>query len=163
MDRGLEESEFERLVQVLSMVELEYALKQSPSNKAPGPDGFDAGSLKKMWGWIKDDLLTCINKFMRNNSLPGGFNASFIVLVPKCDAPQSLRDYRPISLINAGMKLITKILALRLKKVMHKLVSKVQTGFMQGRQITDGILLLSEIIGSMKQKKCRGVILKLDF
>ena len=132
------------------MVELECALKQSPSNKAPGPDGFDAGSLKKTWEWIKDDLLACISKFLSDGSLPGGFNSSFIALVPKCAVPQLPKDYRPISLINAGMKLITKILALRLKKVLNKLVSEVQSGFMQGRQISDGLLLVSEIIRSMK-------------
>ncbi|XP_017256437.1 uncharacterized protein LOC108225996 [Daucus carota subsp. sativus] len=54
-------------------------------------------------------------------------------------------------------------MAIRLSKVLNNLVSEVQSGFMQGRQISDGILLVSEIIGSMKRKKCAGVILKLDF
>lgn len=141
MDLCLDESEATRLVQDVTMEELELALKQSPSNKAPGPDGFDAGSLKKMWEWIKHEF-----------TLPGGFNSSFIALIPKSDSPKLPKDYRPISLINAGMKLITKVLAIRLKKVLNKLISEVQSGFMQGRQIWDGILLVSEIIGSMKRK-----------
>ncbi|WOH08313.1 hypothetical protein DCAR_0727751 [Daucus carota subsp. sativus] len=163
LSKRLDEAEAERLVQMVTMEELELALSQSPSNKAPGPDGFDAGSLKKMWGWIKDEMLECINKFMHDFTLPGGFNSSFIALIPKLDAPKRPKDYRPISLINAGMKLITKILATRLKMVLNKLISEVQSGFMQGRQISDGILLVSEIIGSMKKKKCQGIILKLDF
>ena len=163
MEKELTEAESTSLVQDISMMELEYALKQSPSDKAPGPDGFDAGSLKKMWEWIRDDLFACISNFMSNGTLPGGFNSSFIALIPKCAVPQLPKDYRPISLINAGMKLITKNLALRLKRVLNNLISEVQSGFMQGLQITDGILLVSEIIGSMKQKKCKGVILKLDF
>ena len=61
------------------------------------------------------------------------------------------------------MKLITKIMAIRLKRVMGNLVSEVQSGFIQGRQISDGIPVASEIIRSMQSKKCRGVILKLDF
>ncbi|WOH04087.1 hypothetical protein DCAR_0623493 [Daucus carota subsp. sativus] len=163
MEKRLSDMGSTRLMEDISMGELEYALKLSPSNKAPGPDGFDAGSLKKIWEWIKDDLLACVHNFMSSGILPGGFNSSFIALVPKCASPQLPKDYRPISLINAGMKLVTKVLALRLNRVLSNLVSEVQSGFMQGRQISDGILLVSEIISSMKSKKCRGVILKLDF
>ena len=108
-------------------------------------------------------MLHCIVSFTETGYLPAGFNSSFIALIPKCASPQTPKDYRPISLINTGMKLITKILAIRLKRVLGKLVSEVQTGFMQGRQISDGILLVSEIISSMRSKKCNGVILKLDF
>ena len=71
MERVLSDTEAASLVHNVSMGEMEYALHQSPSNKAPGPDGFDAGSLKKMWEWIKDDLLQCVNKFMDEGCLPG--------------------------------------------------------------------------------------------
>ncbi|XP_017245327.1 uncharacterized protein LOC108216978 [Daucus carota subsp. sativus] len=73
------------------------------------------------------------------------------------------KEFRPISLINASMKLVTKLLAIRLKRVMSNLISEVQSGFMHGRQISDGILLVSEIIGSLKRNRCQGVIIKLDF
>lgn len=58
-----------------------------------------------MWDWIKDDLLRCIKNFMREGKLPGGFNSSFIALVPKNPTLVSPKYFMLISLINASMKL----------------------------------------------------------
>lgn len=61
------------------------------------------------------------------------------------------------------MKIILKILANRLKLALLFIISPEQTGFMKDRNISDGIIITSEIIHSIKLKKTRGVILKLDF
>jgi len=41
-------------------------------------------------------------------------NGSLITLIPKVDGPSRINDYRPISLLNSSIKLITKLLASRL-------------------------------------------------
>jgi hypothetical protein len=51
-------------------------------------------------------------------------NDSHIVLVPKRDNPTKVGDYRPISLLNLSVKLLTKLLANRLQKVIMKLIHK---------------------------------------
>lgn len=90
-------------------------------------------------------------------------NSSFIALVPKGEGACIVTDYRPISLINSCMKLVTTILAVRLNKVLQNLVSTTQSGFMKGRQTTDSILVASEVIQGLKSKCIKGLVLKLDF
>ena len=68
-------------------------------------------------------------------------NASFLVLIPKKGGAEDLKDFRPISLVGSLYKLLAKVLANRLKKVMGKLVSKSQNAFVEGRQILDASLI----------------------
>lgn len=72
--------------------------------------------------------------FFNTGILPNGCNASFITLIPKVSFPTFVKDFRPISLIGVHYKIIAKILAQRLAKVVGKLVSKEQTSFIKGRQ-----------------------------
>lgn len=94
-----------------SLLELDEALKFSASNRAPGPDGTSAGALKKIWPFVRNDLLKCFLDFQIHGYLPKGMNATFISLIPKCESPYELKEFRPISLINASMKLLTSFTA----------------------------------------------------
>ncbi|XP_074301421.1 uncharacterized protein LOC141632808 [Silene latifolia] len=73
-------------------------------------------------------------------------NRTFITLIPKTDAPEGVSDYRPISLCNVIMRVVTKCIANRLAKVMGSLVSESQNAFLPGRSISDNILLAHEAI-----------------
>jgi len=61
------------------------------------------------------------------------FNATFISLIPKQNAPKSLDEYRPISLCNCIYKIITKIIRRRLKGILSEFISQEQFGFLEGR------------------------------
>ena len=89
-------------------------------------------------------------------------NTTFIVLVPKKFEAEDLKDFRPISLVNSLYKLISKVLANRLKKVMSCLVNKAQISFVEGRQILDASLIANEIIDSMVKEKETCILCKLD-
>ncbi|GJS40561.1 putative RNA-directed DNA polymerase, eukaryota, reverse transcriptase zinc-binding domain protein [Tanacetum coccineum] len=78
--------------------------------------------------------------------MPAGSNSSFITLIPKVSNPIHIKCFRPISLINIHYKIIAKVLANRLFKVVNKIVSHEQSAFISGRQILDGPLMLSEMI-----------------
>ncbi|KAK1380089.1 hypothetical protein POM88_026833 [Heracleum sosnowskyi] len=67
--------------------EVELALNQSGSDKAPGPDGLNAGTLKALWRFLKDDMLAFVNNFMSSGEIPSGMNSSFISLIPKVEFP----------------------------------------------------------------------------
>lgn len=151
------------LVQDFSLEEIEAALKSTESSKAPGPDGLNARVLKSLWPILKDDILKFFKEFGEKNFIAKGFNASFIALIAKKEVPKSPGDYRPISLMNAVMKLITKTLTLWIKKVMNTLISDAQSAFIKGRQISDCILLASEVYHCLKLRKNKGVIFKVDF
>jgi hypothetical protein len=110
-----------------------------PPDKAPGPDGFNGLFLKKCWQFIKEDFYRLCWSFYNNNASLESINNSYITLVPKKEAPESVNDFRPIALMNISLKLITKILANRLQMVILKLVHQNQYGFIRSRTIQDCI------------------------
>lgn len=89
-------------------------------------------------------------------------NMTFIALVPKVEESNTLEKYEPITLCNVIYKLISKVLANRLKPLLPLLISLEQTSYVEGHQILDGIILSHEVIHSLKVLKNLGMILKLD-
>ncbi|KHN24629.1 Transposon TX1 putative 149 kDa protein, partial [Glycine soja] len=71
------------------------------------------------WDVIKPDFLRFFDEFHVNGVFSRGLNASFIALIPKVADPQELDEYKPISLIGCTYKILAKVLANKLKKVMH--------------------------------------------
>lgn len=112
--------------------EIDCIVKRMPPDKAPGPDGFNGLFLKKCWPFIKDDFYMLCTEFYQGNVNLECINTSYITLVPKKDSPET-SDYRPISLMNISLKLITKVLADRLQAVILRLVHQNQYGFILSR------------------------------
>lgn len=143
--------------------EIDQALDSMASDKAPGPDGLNVRSLKFLWPFLKQKIQSFIKDFQLNSSLPAGINSSFITLIPKIQNPEQIKDFRPISLINSSLKILLKILATRLAKQMGNLIGDSQSGFIKGRQASDNILLVKEVVHSIQKRRAKGLILKLDF
>ncbi|KAK9166736.1 hypothetical protein Scep_001927 [Stephania cephalantha] len=78
-------------------------------------------------------------------------NETHIVFVPKKSFPQSICEYRPISLCNSTYKLLSKVLSNLLKSILNSLILPFQNVFVVGRQITDNIILAHEIMHSMNK------------
>lgn len=76
------------------------------SSKSPGLDGFNFTFIKKFWHMIKDDFLKMFREFRTKGKLPRGCNASFLTLIPKKESSLSLDEYRPISLVGSGYKIL---------------------------------------------------------
>lgn len=79
--------------------------------------------------------------------------------------PISVNDFKLISLCNVIYKIISKVLANRLKKVLHDIISSTQSAFIPGRLITDNIMVAFVVLHTMKTKQKGGIgnkALKLD-
>ncbi|GJS16765.1 putative RNA-directed DNA polymerase, eukaryota, reverse transcriptase zinc-binding domain protein [Tanacetum coccineum] len=153
----------ETLERQVTLEEIKEAVWDCGSSKAPGPDGYSFAFVKKYWGTIQKDLYDFVNLFFASCVMPNGANSSFFTLIPKVNNPTLITDFRPISLIGIHYKIIAKILANRLSKVIDKIVSKEQSAFIAGRQILDGPVILSEIIEWYKKRKKKLLIFKVDF
>ena len=82
-------------------------------------------------------------------------NNYFITIVPKVSNPVNIKDFRPISLIGIHYKINAKLLAIRLSKVVGKVVSYEQSAFIKDRQILDGPVIPSEVIDWYKKGRKR--------
>ncbi|XP_071727280.1 uncharacterized protein [Rutidosis leptorrhynchoides] len=143
--------------------EIVSLIKMFDGNKTPGPDGFSLQFFKKAWFFLEDIVVEMLNDFHNNSMLPKGFNSSFIVLIPKSNSAKSIDQLRPISLINAPYKIIAKILANRLKKVIPFVISENQNCFVPSRLLMDGVMVVSEVVNYAKKKKKPIILLKIDF
>jgi hypothetical protein len=136
--------------------EVVQALYSLGSTKAPGPDGFTALVFKKYWSVVKLDVLNCTRNFFQNQQLLMEQNHTHIALVPKKIGSHSVHRFRPISLCNISYKIITKILANRLKSILPKIISPFQSAFVPSRNIQGNIILAHELPHSYKLKIGKG-------
>jgi hypothetical protein len=101
--------------------------------------------------------------FHANESIPHCLMAYFLTLVPKTKSPQSLGDFRPISLLGCIYKLLAKVLAARLASVIGSLIPNTQTAFLKGRQLVEGVVVVNEVIDFARKSGKECLILKVDF
>ncbi|RVW32661.1 Transposon TX1 uncharacterized 149 kDa protein [Vitis vinifera] len=151
-----------RLEEMFSMEEVYLALSELNGDKAPGPDGFPIAFWQFCWDFVKDEIMGFFKDFFERGKFVRSLNSTFLVLVPKKGGADDLRDYRPISLVGGLYKILAKVLANRLKKVVSKVVSPTQNAFVEGRQILDVALIANEAIDSLLKGDEAGVLCKLD-
>lgn len=121
--------------------------------KAPGPDGLNPLFFQSQWNIIGNSVINLVQHLFTHPEDLLSVNGTNIVLIPKGDHPETVRDFRPISLCNVIYKILTKIFATRLKRVMPQIISPNQCSFVPGRLGVDNIVLTQEIIHSMRTRK----------
>jgi hypothetical protein len=138
------------------------SLKSLGRTKAPGPDGFIALFYVKCWDYINGIVLLAIGNFFQNNHLLREQNHTFIALIPKRMGASSVHHYRPISLCNIIYKIISKLIANRLKPLLSKFISPFQTSFVPERHIQDNSILAHEMLHTFKSKRGNGGLMAVN-
>eukprot|EP00253_Pinus_taeda_P036120 PITA_36120 len=117
--------------------EVNEVIKEIHNKKDPGPDGFNVDFFKARSQIVKHNILD-VEKAM------------------------TLEKFTPIALCNVVYKIISKVIANRLKPLLPSLVSEEKIGYVEGRQILNNIIQAHEVVHSLKTYKQAGMIIQLD-
>jgi hypothetical protein len=146
----------------ITQEEVDQAVKEMPLGKAPGSDGFTTQFFHYCWSLIREEVWQVVEESRTSRQVLSAFNATFLTLIPKEEWVTHPKQFWPISLCNVIYKIITKVIALWLKPVFPFIISKEKSGYMEGCQIMDSVILAHEVIHSLKSTRTLGMLIKLD-
>ena len=152
-----------KLEDPFSTEEVFVALFELNGDKVPGLDGFSIAFWHFCWDFVWEEVMGYFREFYEHNKFVRGLNSTFLVLIPRNENTVDLKDFRPISLVGSLYKILAKVLANRLKRVVGQVVSVTENAFVEGRQILDAALIANETIDTLLRRKESGLLLcKLD-
>ena len=122
--------------------EIFAALWSLKAFKAPRLDGLHAGFFQRFWITVGDSVREEVKKAFRERKIPKYLNNTSIVLIPKVQGPESIGNYRPISLCNSIYKIISKVLVGRIRPLLDRIISPYQAVFVPDRKGVDNAIIV---------------------
>ena len=145
----------DNLIKDVTYDEIKAGLWSLKAFKAPGVDGLHAGFFQIFWHEVNESICKEVGSMFSSGIMPEYLNRTLIALVPKCQNPETINSYRPISLCNTIYKVVTKIIVARICPLLYNLISPIQATFMPGRRGLDNVLIAQKLIHSINKKKGR--------
>jgi hypothetical protein len=148
----------------INIIEVGKALKELQNGKSPGSDGLTPDFYKFFWPQIKNDVFKSLTYASINKHLSIDQRRGVINLIPKKDKdPRLIKNWRPISLLNTDYKIITKLLATRIKTILTTAIHADQVAYLKDRFIGQNIRSILDIMDYTKLEDKNGIIAFLDF
>lgn len=136
----------QKLTHEVTGEEIKKVVFSMPNDKSPGPDGYTSEFYKASWELIGKEFILAVQSFFAKGFLPKGINSTILALIPKKKGAKEMKDFRPISCCNVIYKVISKIIANRLKGVLPKFISGNQSAFVKDRLLIENVLLATELV-----------------
>ena len=159
INKTISNENFEILNKEIEIPDIFNAIKKMKTNSSPGPDGIITEFYQEYFNLIKDDLLELYLTSYTDRQLAYSQYLALIILLYKKGIREKINNWRPISLSNTDVKILTKILAERLKQVLPDIIHLNQSGSIKGRKIGHNIRLIEDILESMDDEN---LILLID-
>ena len=149
---------------VITTEELKETLDNSNSGKTPGPDGAEKEFLTRFWPMIGKTINDATQIFIREEELNVFLERGIIkVLMKGGTKGEELKNWRPITLLSQIYKLISGVIAGRMKKLLHKLIGNSQKAYQADKNIGEIVMDIIETIALTKYHKTPAIILLVDF
>lgn len=145
--------------------EVAAAIAKCKPGKACGPDELGNEWYRDHGAQLVPILTRLFNDCMEEGHTPSSFLEAYIFSISKGGDTSNPLNYRPIALLNTDYKILTRILAWRVRKYIADLVNQRQCGFVPGRTIHEVIDLLEAAKETCKNedKLSEAQVLLLDF
>ena len=154
----------ESLDKPITLEDLAHALKNCKNNKTPGCDGLPVEFYKVFWNKIKHILHAALIYAYNEKTLHISARRGVICLIPKKHKDLNyIKNWRPLTLLNSDYKILSKVLAIRLKLCLDKLINRDQTGFMKNRFIGENIRKILDVIDYTEMEDIPAIIISIDF
>ena len=136
----------EQLEQAITPEEVHIAVRKGGRKKAPWSDGLGLEFYKANWATIKDNMGELMNQMFIERKVSPQQKHGVIVCLPKICEPTTLADFRPITLLNTGYKMMARIIVNRLRPIMAELLQQSQFCGVSGRTIFEAVATVREAI-----------------
>ncbi|XP_028798733.1 uncharacterized protein LOC114754138 [Neltuma alba] len=134
----------------VSREEIRAALFSMGALKSPGPNGLNALFYQNQWEFVGTSMIKLVKQAFTNPTIIADINHTYIVLIPKKDCPETIRDFRFISLDNVIYKIISKVVVNRMKCFLPSIISPNQCSFVPGQTSSNNIIVAQEVINTMR-------------
>ena len=142
-------------------MECRKVLNSFPLNKVPGNDGLSIEFYETFWDLISNPLVASFNESFAKGTMSPSQRQAVITLTEKKDQDRcDLKNWRPISLLNIDAKIASKVIA---ERILPGLIHHNQSGYIPGRNISENIRSILDIMDYTKVKKLPGLLLFIDF
>ncbi|CAI5483012.1 unnamed protein product [Closterium sp. Yama58-4] len=163
LGRTISEASKEALSAPWSEEEVRTAVRELASGKSPGQDGLPKELFEHNWDLLGPVLMQFATDFTRTLKLPSSVSTAVTILLHKKGSKEDLGNYRPITLLSTVYKILAKVLATRLKKVLHEVISEDQVGFLPGRKLADAVTVVADAIEAGVSGREDWYLLMIDF
>ena len=149
---------------ILTFDELSSAVFEMPKDKAPGLDGLTVEVYQEFWPTIGHILFEAYQQVCKDDKMFPEAMTGVLNLLPKGQKdPRYLKNLRPITLLNVDYKVIEKVIASRLQKVLPSIIHVDQAGFMKKRKAAVNVRKLIDSLQYCENKEIDALILCLDY
>jgi hypothetical protein len=146
----------------ITIDELKQAVRNGKLNKAPGSDGIRHDFFAKAWDMCKDYMVKLLNETYMEGRITETQKRGLIVCIPKTKNPIRV-DFRPLTLLNADVKMLTRVLAARIKPLLQDIMHKGQHCGIANTTIIDELETIRDTIATAEYYKRPLCVLSLDF
>jgi hypothetical protein len=151
------------LAEPVTLEEIFQAIKSGKLKKASGCDGICHEFLSKMWEANKHDLLQIMNEMYRDAMITAQQKHGLLACIPKHAQALHIDDYRPLTILNTDYRLLTRIIAARLRPWLPEILQRSQYCCIPDNTVFDAIATIRDVVAHSEATGAPLCILTIDF